>query len=123
NMTTTRREEVTNRHKRLTFELGAPTGARKDSAERPSPGSPVKLTIVYFTPGVRWIPTYRVGGELKTDAAINLQAELLNELEDIDGAALDLVVGVPSFRFKGVISPMSLERELRNALITAAPQL
>ncbi len=115
--TTTRREEVTLRHKRLSFDLGEP---------RPGAGSlssPANLTIIYFTAGIRWIPTYRVGGELKTDAVVNLQAELLNELEDIDGAALDLVVGVPSFRFKGVISPMSLERELRNALIQAAPQL
>jgi hypothetical protein len=112
---TERREEVTRRTKRMTFEL-AP-------AARRAAGEPVTLTIMYFTPGIRWIPTYRVSGEIQDDADLSLQAEILNELEDIDGAALDLVVGVPNFRFKNVISPMSLERELRNVLAIAAPQL
>lgn len=100
------------RTKRLTFELGAAAA-----------GKPAKLRIFHFQPGVRWIPTYRLSEIDPGPARLILQAEILNEAEDIEGAALDLVVGFPNFRFKGVVSPLSLEATLRNALEQAAPGL
>jgi len=100
------------RAKRLSFDLGAEKAGR-----------PVALTLMYFTPGIRWIPTYRVTGDLKDAAAMALQAEILNQSEDLRGVALDLVVGVPHFRFRNVVSPLVLEAKLRNALAQAAPQL
>ena len=105
-------ERVTHRSKRLSFDFG------KESA-----GKPVGLRLLYFTEGVRWIPTYRVGGALEKDASIALQGEIVNEAEDVAGAAMDLVVGVPSFRFRDVASPLTLERTMRGALQAAAPQL
>jgi hypothetical protein len=83
----TRRREAIDRTKRLWFDLG-PQAA----------GSRVTLRLFYFTAGIRWIPTYRLGGELKYDGQLSLQGEILNEVEDIDAAVLDLVVGVPNFR-------------------------
>lgn len=100
------------RAKRLSLDLG-PEAA----------GKPVELTLIYFTPGLRWIPTYRVSGNLKASVQLALQGEILNETEDLDGVALDLVVGVPHFRFSNLVSPLSLEAQLRNALAQAAPQL
>ncbi len=100
------------RAKQLTFVMG-------DRAA----GKPVDITLMYFTPGMRWVPTYRLSGDLVDAAAMSLQAEVLNELEDFEDVALDLVVGVPNFRFSGVVSPLSLERQLRNALRQAAPQI
>lgn len=91
--------------------------------------APRKLSLIYFRPGVRWIPTYRVelGGEAAADgsprAGVRLQAELLNEAEDFVDVPFDVVVGVPNFRFKEVVSPLVLEQTLRNALAQAAPQL
>jgi len=110
--TCVRKERVEMREKRLTFVLGPEAAGRE-----------VVLRILYFTPGLRWIPTYRLAGELDRTGELELQAEILNELEDLDGAVLDLVVGVPSFRFGQLISPLSLERSLRNVLQQAAPQL
>jgi len=84
------------------------------------------LSILYFRPGVRWIPTYRVSLNDKQDkktATVALQAELLNEAEDFDDVLVDLVVGVPNFRFRSTPSPLSLEVTLRNALAEAAPTL
>jgi hypothetical protein len=103
-----REEEVFTRTKRLGFDFG------KESA-----GKPVSLRLFYFTAGVRWIPTYRVTGDLKEKAAIALQGEILNEIEDFSNVALDLVVGVPHFRFKETVSPLTLERQLRNTLRVA----
>jgi hypothetical protein len=92
---TTRTATTTDRVKRLTFDLGPEAAGRE-----------VAIRLFYFTAGIRWIPTYRLGGALKDDGQLDLQGEILNEVEDIDGAAFDLVVGVPSFRFKGTISPL-----------------
>ncbi len=100
------------RAKRLSFSMGIEQA-----------GKPVTLTLVYFTPGIRWIPTYRVSGKLEDTAAMALQAEILNHREDLQSVTLDLVVGVPHFRFRDVISPLSLEAKLRNTLAQAAPQL
>jgi hypothetical protein len=105
-----REEEVFSRTKRLNFDYG------KELA-----GKEVNLKLFYFTGGLRWIPTYRVSGELKDKADLALQGEVLNEIEDIEKAALDLVVGVPNFRFKDTISPLTLERVMRNALVSAQP--
>lgn len=85
-----------------------------------------ELSILYFVPGIRWIPTYRAQlaqEEKPTSVQLSLQAELLNECEDLIDVPVDLVVGVPNFRFKGTISPFSLEATIRNALAEAAPQL
>jgi hypothetical protein len=81
------------------------------------------LHLMHFGPGVRWIPTYRVDIADRKAARIDLQGELMNEAEDIVGATVDLVVGVPNFRFKDVVSPLVLETALRNLLQQAAPQL
>ena len=104
----TRREQVTTRAKHLSFDLG------KENAGKPS-----ELQIYYFTEGVRWIPTYRVGANQADKADISLQGEVLNDAEDISNAAIDLVVGVPNFRFKTTPSPLSLERALRTSLAAA----
>ena len=94
------------------------------------------MTIMYFRPGLRWIPTYRVTlekdvaakeGEKKEEAKkmadVALQAELLNEAEDLEDVPVDIVVGVPNFRFKGTPSPLVLEATLRNVLAEAVPDL
>jgi hypothetical protein len=107
-----RAEEITTRARRLTMDLGA------DAA-----GKAQTVRLLYFTDGMRWIPTYRVGGGLVTDAELALQGEVINQAEDVDGAALDLVVGVPAFRFKDVGSPLTLESVLRGTLARVAPQV
>ncbi|MHC4224316.1 MAG: hypothetical protein ACYSUN_10030, partial [Planctomycetota bacterium] len=100
--------------KRLTFRLEGGAGPRS-------------FTLVYFRPGVRWIPTYRLGlkpSEAKEKTArITLQAEILNEAEDFNDVPFDLVVGVPNFRFREVVSPFVLERTLQRTLQQAAPQI
>jgi len=84
------------------------------------------VNLMYFRPGVRWIPTYRLdlnGKGEKKSAQIALQAEILNEAEDLADVPLDIVVGVPNFRFRTTPSPLVLESVLRNALAEAEPNL
>jgi len=107
---------TTKRTKRLTFKV---EGGEKKHA----------ISIMYFRPGIRWVPTYRIslGDKLAENkqkkATISLQAELLNEAEDLENVSVDIVVGVPNFRFRGTPSPLVLEATLRNALAEAAPDL
>jgi hypothetical protein len=101
----TREREVFTRSKRLHFNFGSKHANQK-----------VTLRLFYFTPGLRWIPTYRVAGDLVDKANLSLQGEVLNEVGDIDHAAVDLVVGVPNFRFADTLSPLTLETALRATL-------
>ncbi|MFX0066077.1 MAG: hypothetical protein ACFFC7_28250 [Candidatus Hermodarchaeota archaeon] len=86
-------------------------------------GKNVEVNLIYFGPGLRWIPTYRIALEDGEKCHLMMQAEILNEAEDLEGVPMDLVVGVPNFRFKETISPLSLESSLRNTLRETAPQL
>jgi hypothetical protein len=84
---------------------------------------PVEVDLFYYTPGLRWIPTYRVALGEEGEADLVMQAEILNEAEDLPGVPVDLVVGVPNFRFRDVVSPLSLEPQLQDPLKRAAPQI
>lgn len=84
-------------------------------------GDAVELSLLYFSEGLRWIPTYRVALDDASEAVVSLQGELLNEVEDLRDVELNLVVGVPNFRFKSVASPLTLEGALRGLLQRAAP--
>lgn len=105
---------TTKRTKRLTFRFAEPHKCQE-------------LLIAYFRPGLRWIPSYRINlmdsDKKKMTADIAMQAEILNEAEDLVHAPVDIVVGVPNFRFRSVPSPLILEQKLRNALNQAAPQI
>ena len=111
--TAARTVTTTTRSKQLTFRFAEP-GKRRE------------LLVMYFRPGLRWIPTYRIclqDQAKKKRATVSLQAEIINEAEDLKDVPLDIVVGVPNFRFRNLPSPLVLEKTLRNALNQAAPQL
>ncbi len=116
------------REKKLTFDFG-------------TPNTDVELSLMYFCPGIRWLPTYRlnltekpfvfkgeqqdIGGKRSSakTAEIVMQGEIINDSEDLIDVPLHVVVGVPNFRFKASPSPMVLEASLKNVLVEAAPQI
>ncbi|MCX7719225.1 MAG: DUF4139 domain-containing protein [Candidatus Sumerlaeaceae bacterium] len=98
--------------KTLTFDFGTSAA-----------GQDVAIRLIYFTRGVRWIPTYRLGVDFDGESSLELQGEVINDAEDITSAAVDLVVGVPNFRFREDISPLSLEAAMRATLSQTAPNL
>lgn len=109
----------------LTKTLKVKRNTKRLSLRFPAAEKQQSVALMYFRPGIRWIPTYRIN--LADDgqklAQISLQAELLNEAEDLKDVPIDIVVGVPNFRFKGTPSPLVLEATLRNALAEAAPAI
>ena len=65
---------------------------------------------MYLQRGLRWIPGYKVALDGKGNAVIKLEATLINELADMEDVTAQLVVGVPTFAFKDLIDPISLQQ-------------
>jgi len=80
-----------------------------DWAGRP-PAATAAVGMAYVQKGIRWIPNYRIELDGKGKAVVKLQATLLNELTDLKGATVNLVVGVPSFYFKDTADPIALSQ-------------
>jgi hypothetical protein len=74
------------------------------------PLSEAEVGLVYLQRGIRWIPGYRVTLDGNGQAIVKLQATLINEIADLDDATLHLVIGVPSFEFKEIPDPISLQK-------------
>ncbi len=109
---------------RLTTEATTRRDAKQWVLQFDRADAEVDVRLIYFRSGIRWIPTYRVTlGDDPTTAEVALQAELLNEAETLENAAIDLVVGVPNFRFRETPSPLVLEAAMRMTLQQAAPLL
>jgi hypothetical protein len=75
---------------------------------RPAPSADVGM--MYLQKGLRWIPAYRVSLDGKGNAAVKLQATLLNELTDLSDVSANLVIGVPRFFFQDTPDPISLQQ-------------
>lgn len=74
-----------------------------------APAKTARVGLMYVQKGVRWIPSYKVALDGKGEAAVSLEATLLDELTDLEGVTMHLVVGVPTFQFKDTIDPISLQ--------------
>ena len=75
------------------------------------PEKEAEVGLVYLQRGLRWIPGYRLELDAGGGAALTLQATLVNDLVDLEDAVVNLVVGVPSFAFSGMVDPMALQKE------------
>ena len=74
------------------------------------PRRDIEVGMAYVQKGLRWIPSYKVTIDGKGKARVQLQATLVNELADLDDVTANLVVGVPTFAFKGTVDPMALQQ-------------
>jgi hypothetical protein len=74
------------------------------------PRRDIEVGMAYVQKGLRWIPSYKVTIGTTGKARVQLQATLVNELADLDDVTANLVVGVPTFAFKGTVDPMALQQ-------------
>jgi hypothetical protein len=74
------------------------------------PRRDIDVGMAYVQKGLRWIPSYKVTIGTTGKARVQLQATLVNELADLENVTANLVVGVPTFAFKGVVDPMALQQ-------------
>lgn len=73
------------------------------------PKKDADVGLMYVQRGIRWIPHYKVTIDGSGKAVVKLQATLLNELADLDDVTCHLVIGVPTFQFKDMVDPISLQ--------------
>ena len=73
-------------------------------------GQKINLGVAALETGISWIPAYRIEakGEPITEAKVELEAMLINDLADLKDSDVYFVVGVPSFLYQNQVSPLSL---------------
>lgn len=67
-----------------------------------------QVGLAYLQKGLQWIPSYRIDVDGAGRAKVRLQATLVNDLADLERAAVHLVVGVPRFQFDAHADPMAI---------------
>jgi hypothetical protein len=72
----------------------------------------IDVGMAYVQKGLRWIPSYKVTIDGAGKARVQLQATLVNELADLEDVTANLVVGVPTFAFRGTVDPMALQETI-----------
>ncbi len=77
-------------------------------------GEPARaeITLACLEKGIVWSPSYRIGLSDDTNAAIELDAVLADDQENLDNADVSFVVGYPHFLFADVLSPISLQQSV-----------
>jgi hypothetical protein len=76
-----------------------------------APAKTADVGLVYLQKGLRWIPSYKISLDNQGNANVKLQATLINELANLEDVTANLVIGVPSFAFKEMLDPISLQKE------------
>ena len=63
--------------------------------------------MFYMQKGIYWVPNYLVTLRDDGKADVRLRATVMNDIEDFEDTELNFVVGVPTFRYSQVSSPLS----------------
>ena len=79
---------------------------RSIQIEIPDKSTLFPFELSYLRDDISWLPGYRVVILDDKRATLKLQALLLNDAESFVADEMNLVVGVPNFRFNNVLSPM-----------------
>lgn len=84
-------------------QIGIKTEGAKD-------GQKIILGVAALERGIRWIPAYRVEvkGDPIKEAKLELEANVINDLADLNNSEINFVVGVPHFLFQDTTSPLSI---------------
>ena len=78
----------------------------------------IYLRLAYLQKGISWIPGYLVNIEDSRKARITMQAEIINDIEDLENIGVSFVVGYPNFVFADILSPMAMEESLTQFIRT-----
>ncbi len=81
-------------------------------------GSPEggKLGIHYLTRGITWAPSCSVDITDAEKARMLVNAEIINEIGELEDVTINFVSGFPNFQFSEVVSPIALQGNLASFL-------
>ncbi|MEM7035460.1 MAG: DUF4139 domain-containing protein [Bacteroidota bacterium] len=66
-----------------------------------------EVELFYMQKGLHWVPNYLVSLKENGKAHVKLRATVMNDIEDFDAAEVNFVVGVPTFKYSQVTSPLT----------------
>ncbi len=96
---------------------------RRAALELHGAGGADPLRVLYLARGITWAPSYALDLAGAKGARLTAKAEVINELEDLDGATLSFITGFPNLKFADVDDPMGMRGDLAaflNALQSGA---
>lgn len=64
------------------------------------------IKLSYLRKGITWIPNYIITLKDNNKLRLNLKAKVINDTEDMDQIDLNLAVGVPTFKYSTMDSPL-----------------
>jgi hypothetical protein len=85
---------------------------RTESTPSVGGGAEARVGVAYVQRGLRWVPAYKLDIDGAGKARVQMEATLVNDLIDLDGVTMNLVIGVPTFEFGGLNDPISMQQEL-----------
>ncbi len=74
------------------------------------------LSVSYLAKGMTWAPSYLIDISDGEKAMLTAKAVVINEIEDIEGADMDLITGFPYLEFAEIISPLAKKTDLAGFL-------
>ena len=86
--------------------------------ERPAGGQ--KVSVSYLARGITWVPSYRIDLSDEKSAVFSAQAQIINEMTDIEAAHVDLVTGFPNIQFAELPNPVAMSQTLAEFLKSLA---
>jgi hypothetical protein len=82
--------------------------------EKPAGGQ--KIAVSYLARGITWVPSYRIDLSDDKNAVFSAQAQIINEMTDIEAAHVDLVTGFPNIQFPELPNPVAMSQTLAEFL-------
>ena len=86
--------------------------------EKPAGGQ--KVAVSYLARGITWVPSYRIDLSNEKIAVFSAQAQIINEMADIESAHVDLVTGFPNIQFAELPNPVAMSQTLAEFLKSLA---
>ncbi len=77
-----------------------------------NPGGKGRLEIQYLAKGITWVPSCAIDITDAKMARVTTKAEIIDDIEDLDDVAVNLVTGFPNLKFADVTDPMVLGGDL-----------
>ena len=81
------------------------------------------VSVHYLAKGMTWAPSYTIDVTDPAKAKLTAKACIINEIEDMEGVAVDLITGFPYMEFGSIVSPLAKKEDLAgflNALSSGA---
>ena len=112
---------------RVDFAEGEPVCVTTNQQKRPAirmelekPAAGESVEVSFLARGITWVPSYRIDLSDEKTARFSAQAQIINELADLQDAHVDLVTGFPNIQFPELPNPVAMSQNLAEFLRSLA---